>query len=144
MSRHENLNKKRKKWHYVYRNFRITRTFKTPKTPKAEIRLEWWKWKKLHMERRYKGSQILLLESRAQSMSLQICLALLPFIVDLTFGKIWVYIYGKSHRYLPNKVAKNKNSLAHVQKIAFLQISRWLPFKTYLANDLEETIYHPN
>ena len=40
------------------------------------------------MERRYEGSHILFLESRAQSMSLQICLAFLPFIVDLTFGKI--------------------------------------------------------
>ena len=27
MSRHENLNKKRKKWRYVYRKFRITRRF---------------------------------------------------------------------------------------------------------------------
>ena len=62
------------------------------KTPKAEIKLEWWKWKKLHMERRYEGSHILLLESRAQSMSLLICLAFLPFIVDLAFGKIWVYM----------------------------------------------------
>ena len=62
------------------------------KTLKAEIKLEWWKWKKLHMERRYEGSHILFLESRAQSMSLQICLAFLPFIVDLTFGKTWVYM----------------------------------------------------
>ena len=42
----------------------------------------------LHMERHYEGSHISFLESRAQSMSLQICLAFLPFIVDLTFGKI--------------------------------------------------------
>ena len=41
------------------------------------------------MERRYEGSHILFLESRAQPMSLQICIiAFLPFIVDLTFGKI--------------------------------------------------------
>ena len=40
------------------------------------------------MERRYEGSHILFLESRAQSMYLQICLAFLPFIVDLTFVKI--------------------------------------------------------
>ena len=45
------------------------------KTPKREIRLEWWKWKKLHMERHYQGSHILFLESRAQSMSLQICIS---------------------------------------------------------------------
>ena len=45
------------------------------KTPKKEVRLERWKRKKLHMERHYEGSHILFLESRAQSMSLQICLA---------------------------------------------------------------------
>ena len=67
------------------------------------------KKKKLHKERRYEGSHILFLESKAQSMFLQIWLAPLPFVVDLTFGKIWVYIYEKSHsRYLPNKVATNK------------------------------------
>ena len=40
------------------------------------------------MERHYEGSHILFLESRAQSMALQICISFLPFIVDLTFGKI--------------------------------------------------------
>ena len=39
------------------------------KKPKREVRLEWWKWKKLHMERHYEGSHILFLESKAQSMS---------------------------------------------------------------------------
>ena len=38
------------------------------KKPKREVRLEWWKWKKSHIERLYEGSQILVLESRAQSM----------------------------------------------------------------------------
>ena len=76
------------------------------------------------MKRRYEGSRILFLESRAQPMSLQICLAFLPFKVDLTFGKIRVYMKRVTVRYLPNKVAKNKNSLAQVQKIPFLQISR--------------------
>ena len=94
------------------------------------------------MERRYEGSHILFLEPRAQSMSLQICLAFLQFIVGLTFGKIWVYM-KRVTRYLL-KVAKNKNSLDHVQKIPFLQISRWVPFKIYIANDLEETCNHPN
>ena len=42
------------------------------KKPKTEVRLEWSKWKKLQMERHYEGSHILFLESRAQSMSLQI------------------------------------------------------------------------
>ena len=46
------------------------------KIPKREVRLEWWKWKKLHMERHYEGSHILFLESRAQSMSLQISISL--------------------------------------------------------------------
>ena len=41
------------------------------------------------MEKRYEGSNILFLESRAHSMSLQIWISFfLPYIVDLTFGKI--------------------------------------------------------
>ena len=67
------------------------------KTPKREVKLERWKGKKLHMERHYEGSHILFLESRAQSMFLhRFVLAFLPFIVDLTFGKI-LNIYEKSH-----------------------------------------------
>ena len=42
------------------------------KKPKREVRLEWSKWKKLHRERDYEGRHILFLESKAQSMSLQI------------------------------------------------------------------------
>ena len=45
------------------------------KTPKREVRSEWWKWKNLHMERHYEGSHILFLESRAQSMPMQICIS---------------------------------------------------------------------
>ena len=48
------------------------------KTAKREVRLEWWKWRKLHMERYYEGNHILFLESRGQSMSLQICTSFLP------------------------------------------------------------------
>ena len=40
------------------------------------------------MKRPYEDSQILFLEYRAQSVSLQICLAFLPFIVDLTFALV--------------------------------------------------------
>ena len=58
------------------------------KTPKKETRLEWWEWKKLHMERHYEGSHILILESRTQYMLYRSALAFLPFMVDLTFGKI--------------------------------------------------------
>ena len=43
--------------------------------------------KKLLMERRYEGNNILFLESRAYSMSLRSGSAFLPFIVDLAFGK---------------------------------------------------------
>ena len=113
------------------------------KTPKREVRLEWGKWKKLDMESHYEGSHIVFLESRTQSMSLyRFVLAFLPFIVDLTFGKILnIYMIrvtvGKS-------LARNTNSLAHVQKIPFLQMPRWVPFKKYRANDLEETCNHPN
>ena len=44
--------------------------------------------KKLHIEEHYEGSNILFWESRTDPMSLQICISFLPFIVDLTFGKI--------------------------------------------------------
>ena len=44
------------------------------------------------MERHYEGSRMSFLEPRAQSMSLQI-IFFLPFIVDLTFGKILNYEY---------------------------------------------------
>ena len=50
------------------------------KKPKREVRLEWWKWKKLHMERHYEGSHILFLESKAQSMSLPICISFYHFL----------------------------------------------------------------
>ena len=89
MSRHENLNKKRKKWRYVYRKFRITRRFNIEDTkgrnqirvmevyptafsPLRGARCQHKKKKKLHKERRYEGSHILFLESKAQSMFLQI------------------------------------------------------------------------
>ena len=36
------------------------------KRPKKEVRLDWWKWKKLHMERHYEGNHILFVDSRAQ------------------------------------------------------------------------------
>ena len=37
------------------------------------------------MERHYEGSHILFLESRAQSMALEICISFLPFTADLTY-----------------------------------------------------------
>ena len=40
------------------------------------------------------------------------------------------------------QLVKNTNSLAHVQKIPFLQMSSRMPFKKYRANDLEETFHH--
>ena len=111
MSRHKNKNKKtHKKWRYVYRKFGITQRFKIEdtkdqsydKTQMSDQSDE--SEKRLHMERLYEGSQILFLESRAQSMALQICISFLPFIVDLTFGKI-LNIYEKSHsRYLNSQL----------------------------------------
>ena len=56
------------------------------KKPKREVRLEWWKWKKLHMGRHYEGNHILFLESRARSMSLQICFS---FFTIYSGSNIW-------------------------------------------------------
>ena len=93
MSQHEKQNKERKKWRYVYRKFDIIQRFniedtKTPKQREKSDRLEWWKSKKLLMEKHYEGSKILFLEFRAHSLSLQICISFFTILVDLTFGKI--------------------------------------------------------
>ena len=96
MRRHKNQNKNRKKWRYVYCKFGITQRFNIEDTKeRSQIRVMEVK-KMSHMERHYERSHILFLESRAQSMSLQICISFLPFIVDLTIGKI-LNIYEKSH-----------------------------------------------
>ena len=65
------------------------------KRPKREVRLDWWKWKKLHMERHYEGNHILFLESTAQSMSIQICISFFTIysgsnICDLV--RSWIYM----------------------------------------------------
>ena len=59
---------------------------KTLKQREKSDRLEWWKSKKLHMERYYEGSNILFLESRAHSMSLQICIS---FFTVYSRSNIW-------------------------------------------------------
>ena len=85
MSRHENPNKKRKKFRYVYRKFGITQRFNIEGTKeRSQIRV--MEVKKLHMETHYEGSHILLLESRAQSMSLQICIS---FFTIYSGSNIW-------------------------------------------------------
>ena len=87
MSRHENLNKKNEKKGYVYRRFRITRRFNIEDT-KGRNQIRVMEVKKVTYGETLLRQSNLFLESRAQSMSLQICLAFLPFIADLTFGKI--------------------------------------------------------
>ena len=64
------------------------------------------------MERHYEGSHTLFLESRAQLYLYRFVLTFLPFIVDLTFGKILIYM------------RRVTASLAQVQKILFLQMPR--------------------
>ena len=39
MSRHENQNKKRKKWWYVYRKFGITQRFNIEDTERSKVRV---------------------------------------------------------------------------------------------------------
>ena len=74
MSRHENQNKKHKKWRNIYCKFGITQCFNIEDT-KERSRIRVMVVKKLHMDRHYEGRHILILESRAQSMSLQICIS---------------------------------------------------------------------
>ena len=85
MSGHENQNKKRKKWRYIYRKSGITKIFNIEDTKKrSQIRV--MEVKKLHKERHYEGSHILVLESGAQSMSLQICIS---FFTIYSGSNIW-------------------------------------------------------
>ena len=73
MKRNENENKKHKNWRYIYCKFGITQRFNIENTKeRSQIRV--MEVKKLHMERHYEGSQSLFFESRAQSISLQICI----------------------------------------------------------------------
>ena len=74
MSRHENQNKKRKKWRYVYRKFGITQRFNIEDTKeRSQIRV--MEVKKVTYGETFQGSHILFLESRAQSKALQICVS---------------------------------------------------------------------
>ena len=85
MSRHKNQNKKRKKWRYVCRKFGITQRFEVEDTKeRSQIRV--MDVRKLHMGRDYEGTYVLFLESRAQSMSLQICIS---FFTIYSGSNIW-------------------------------------------------------
>ena len=64
LSRHENQHKKTTKCRYAYRKFGIKQRYNIEDTKgRHYIRVM------LRMERRYEGSNILFLESRAHSMS---------------------------------------------------------------------------
>ena len=85
MSRHENQNKKRKKWRYVYRKFGITQKFSIEDTKeRSQIRV--MEAKKVTYGETLWGSHILFLESRAQPMSLQICIS---FFTIYSGSNIW-------------------------------------------------------
>ena len=80
MSRHENQNKKRKKWLYVYRKFGITQKFSVEDTKeRSQIRVMEVRKVTCYMERHYEGSHILFLESAAHLCLYRFALAFLPF-----------------------------------------------------------------
>ena len=54
MSRHENQNKKLKKWRYIYHKFGITQFNIEDTKERSQITVK--EVKKLHMERYYEGS----------------------------------------------------------------------------------------
>ena len=71
MSRHENQNKKRKTWHYVYHKLGITQRFNIEDTKeRSQVRV--MEVKKSYIWRGIMKVVILFLESGAQSLSLQI------------------------------------------------------------------------
>ena len=67
------------------RKFGITQRFNIEDT-KGRSQIRVMEVKKLHMERHYEGSHIFFLESRAQSMSLQICIS---FFTIYSGSNIW-------------------------------------------------------
>ena len=92
MSRHKNQNKKRKKWRSAYRKSGITQKFNIEDTKeRSQIRVMEVKksyiWRDIMQEVTFLEPNLCLY---------RFVLAFLPFIVDLTFGKI-LNIYEKSH-----------------------------------------------
>ena len=74
MSRHENQNKKRKKWRYVYRKFGITQRFNIEDTKeRSQIRV--MEVKKVTYGETLLRQSHFILESKAESKSLQICIS---------------------------------------------------------------------
>ena len=59
------------------------------------------------------------------------------FTVDLTFGKI-LNIWKESRRWITYK------AIAHVQRVSFPQMHRWVFFKKCRAKSLEETCNYPD
>ena len=59
-------------------------------------------------------------------------------MVDLTFGKI----LNIREEYL-RKLATYK-AIAHEQKVSFLQMHKWVPFKKFIAKLLEKTCNYPD
>ena len=78
MSRHENQNKKRKKWRYVYDKFGITQRFKlrfNMEETKERSQIRVIEVKKVTYGETLLRQSHFILESKAQSMSLQICIS---------------------------------------------------------------------
>ena len=71
--------KKRNKWRYVYHKFGITQRISIEDTKeRSQIRVE---VKTVTYGESYEDSNILFLESRAHSMSLQICMSFLTIYI---------------------------------------------------------------
>ena len=77
--KNENQIKKRKKWRYDYRKSGIKQRFNIEDTENL---------KKLHMERYNEASHNLFVESRAQSVSLQICINVFTITIYIR-SNIW-------------------------------------------------------
>ena len=86
------------------------------------------------MERHYEGNNILFLESRAHSRSLQICIS---FVTIYSGSNIWQdleYMRRVTVIIVDKWLARNINSTAHVQKILFCKCPDECPLKNKEQN----------
>ena len=110
---------------------------KTLKQREKSDKFEWWKSKKLHMERHYEGSNIL--ESRTHFMSLHDFTDLYQLFYHL-WHLIRYWIYEKSHKYNSRYMARNINSPTQLQKIPFCKCTGECPLENAEQNTWKKLV----
>ena len=86
------------------------------------------------MERHYEGSNILFLESRAQSMYLQVCISFFTIYSESNICEDLEYVRRVTVSVVGKWLARNINSPAHVQKIPFCKCPGECPLENTEQN----------